>query len=672
MDISSLVLLVAIGIGIWVYRQYQRYQRRIKRKDQVWSVPISAWPEKDGETPIRRYFTHVKAAIGTASSPHAEFATLYDGLVKAVHEFSDMKTLGMRRLKYVATESKAVEQMGPNGLETVTKTIEKACYSGYEWVTYAQMWKEQGCIAGGLRKMGIQPKQIFGTWAPTCDLSETLPDIKLVVYFGAGEWDYACATQSQNAIEKISKHAAVMSYAELLEVGRMHPAQDTVPEPHDLVGVMYTSGSTGNPKGVLLTHNSLLSSLSAAEIMLLSYKKSYDLYLAYLPTSHVLEFIIQFAVLGVGLKIGYGTPYSLTDEMVSGCRGDLTELRPTLMVGVPQVWDTVRREIMHKVKSRRLIAQRIFGRAVDLKWRLMQAHLPAAWLDWIIFWKVQTALGGRLRYVLSGGSSISLETQKLLSTVLCPVLQGYGSTESSGIITLQQPRNTCMQRAGSVIPCLDVKLASVPEAGYFANNDEGEIYIRGTSVTPGYLNPDGDIDKPIPVVDADGWFPTGDIGRWHKDGQLQIVDRIKSMRKLANGEYIALEKVESLYKSSLYVMNVCIDAQPDQRRPLALIDPDPKLVSQLGQKFNYSLNRSIYDLCRDPRIKAAILQSLLLTAQKNKLTRAETVFDCVIDPDGWTPENGYLTAAAKLNRRKIQQKLAARIREAYASTAEAS
>ncbi|KAI8324278.1 acetyl-CoA synthetase-like protein [Martensiomyces pterosporus] len=716
METLSLLLLIAISSCIWLYRQYRRYHR--EKSERVWSVPISSWPEKENETPIRRYFTHVKGAMGSNSQPHAEYATLYDGLQSAVERFAQLKTLGMRRLTCTVSKPKTIVQMGPHGLEAVKRVKDVPCYSGYEWITYRDMWEEQGFVASGLRRMGIHPRQVFGTWAPTCrqntmlfagcirqsislvtvyntlgrsglcqalnetkasglflrvdqlpgldDLVQTVPSIKLVIYFGTGEWDSACATQSQNAIENLSKHAAVISYSELLEVGRMHPIEDTKPSRQDLVGVMYTSGSTGRAKGVLLTHNSLLSSLAAIELMLLSYKKSYDLYLSYLPSSHVLEFIIQFAVLIAGVPLGYGTPYSLTDDMVSGCRGDLTELRPTLLAGVPQVWDTVRREVMHKVKSRGPRVERIFNGAVWLKWALMQAHLPAAWLDWAIFWQVQRVLGGRLRYVLSGGSSISLETQRLLSTIICPVLQGYGMTESSGVIALQQPCNACIQRVGSVVPCLDIKLVSVPEAGYHANDGEGEIYIRGTSVTPGYLNA-GDTGRPIPVVESDGWLRTGDVARWHDDGQLQIIDRVKNIQKLANGEYIALEKVEGVYKTSLYAMNVCADVQPDQKRPLALVDPDPKMVAQLGQQLGYSQNRSIRDLCSDLRVRDAILQSLIQAARDNGFTRAETVFGCVIDPDGWTPENRCLTAASKLNRRKIQRKLAKEISDAYAN-----
>ncbi|KAJ1942500.1 long-chain fatty acid-CoA ligase, partial [Linderina pennispora] len=160
---------------------------------------------------------------------------------------------------------------------------------------------------------------------------------------------------------------------------------------------MYTSGSTGKPKGVVLTHRNLLSTLSAIIIMVLSYKIDSDMYLSYLPTSHILEYIIQLAALTGGVPIGFGTPHSLTDAMVRGCRGDLAELRPTLLAGVPQVWDTIRREIMYQVRRRGRRVEKVFGAFVSLKWYLMQNSLPHSWLDWLVFNKVKRVLGGRLR-----------------------------------------------------------------------------------------------------------------------------------------------------------------------------------------------------------------------------------------------------------------------------------
>ncbi|KAJ1948722.1 long-chain fatty acid-CoA ligase [Linderina macrospora] len=176
---------------------------------------------------------------------------------------------------------------------------------------------------------------------------------------------------------------------------------------------------------------------------------------------------------------------------------------------------------------------------------------------------------------------------------------------------------------------MDIKLVSVPEAGYLACNNVGEIWVRGPAVTFGYLNSENSCIT-APATMPDGWYRTGDIAQWHPNGQIEIIDRIKNIQKLANGEYVALEKLEAVYKTSVYVANV-----------------------------------KIHDLCKEPKIQEHIFDSLLAAAAANGFVRTETVIGCVIDPDGWTPENGFLTAATKLQRARIRQKLAQQIDEVY-------
>ncbi|KAJ1933349.1 long-chain fatty acid-CoA ligase [Linderina pennispora] len=211
---------------------------------------------------------------------------------------------------------------------------------------------------------------------------------------------------------------------------------------------------------------------------------------------------------------------------------------------------------------------------------------------------------------------------------------------------------------------MDIKLVSVPEAEYYACNGVGEIWVRGPAVALGYLCPENTC-KPVCATTADGWYRTGDIARWHADGQFEVIDRIKNIQKLANGEYVAIEKLEAVYKTSIYAANVCVDVQPDQRQPLAVVNPDPKTVVQLGESLGFSPDSKIHDLCDDPRIQEHIFSSLLEAAAAHGFLKTETVFGCIIDPEGWTPENGLLTAAAKLHRARIQQRLAGQIDAAY-------
>ena len=236
---------------------------------------------------------------------------------------------------------------------------------------------------------------------------------------------------------------------------------------------------------------------------------------------------VEQVLIGVGVEIGYGSPRTLTDVSCKNCRGDLTELRPTLLAGVPIVWETIRKNILLKVQEQRPRRQKIFWGAVELKWWLMSCGLPTGILDSIVFKKVQQATGGRLRFALSGGAAIAQETHKFLSVALCPIMQGYGMTETCGVIAIQTPNLHALNSVGQLFPCLEMKLVTVAEIGYFADHDppQGEIWVRGQNVMSGYYKLE---EETKATLTADGWLKTGDIGQFAPDGTLSIIDRRKT------------------------------------------------------------------------------------------------------------------------------------------------
>ncbi|RKP06544.1 hypothetical protein THASP1DRAFT_31648 [Thamnocephalis sphaerospora] len=434
------------------------------------------------------------------------------------------------------------------------------------------------------------------------------------------------------------------------------------PKPSDIACIMYTSGTTGNPKGVLLSHRNLISAVAGTGTMLEHHLAERDVILAYLPLAHVLEFIVEHLAMFFGLEIGYGSPRTLTDTSVRNCLGDLRELRPTIMTGVPAVWDTIRKAVLTKLQSAGPIVQNIFNAAFKLKWSLMQAGMPTAFLD-PVFAKIRDQTGGRLRFALSGGAAISEASQQFLTVTVCPILQGYGMTESCGMCTILAPEMFQLKASGAPVPCIEIKLVDVPEAGYYTHAEvsRGEVWMRGPAVTTGYYkNPEVTAE----AFTDDGWLMTGDIGQWNPDGTLTLIDRKKNLVKLSHGEYIALEKLESIYKAAHIVANICIYADSSRSRAIALVVPPEKEIERIGQELG--LSGGFGDLCEKREVRDQALQEILKEAKTQGLRGAELIGDVFLCEEEWTAQNGLLTAAQKLKRTDIYREFNSAIEEMYA------
>ena len=367
------------------------------------------------------------------------------------------------------------------------------------------------------------------------------PTIKLIVYDGEPK------PKLLEDLRTVRDTITVVSIDELRAIGRGESAdilKERVPKKEDVAFIMYTSGSTGNPKGVVLTHANLVASIGAVSVLLGHHLTKEDTFLAYLPLAHVLEFIVELIMFFSGLPVGYGRVKTLTDASVRNCKGDINTFRPSIMVGVPAVWETIRKGLLSTVDAGGSLTRNLFHGAVYLK----RHNIPilAQLADKFVLSKVRGATGGRLRIGLSGGAAISRETQEFLSTVLLLLVQGqltvlievyfflignylplgYGMTESCGMCAILPPELHQYNVVGLPVPSVEIKLLDVPDAGYFAkgNPQQGEVCIRGPSVTSGYYKrPDLNSDETI--FTQDGWLRTGDIGQWNPDGTLSLIDR---------------------------------------------------------------------------------------------------------------------------------------------------
>jgi long-chain acyl-CoA synthetase len=369
-----------------------------------------------------------------------------------------------------------------------------------------------------------------------------VPSLRVVIYDGQ---------PSESVLSKIKGTRvglSVLSLDALRELGREQPAEvaeSRTPSGDDVACIMYTSGTTGPPKGVILKHSNLIAAIGSVITLVGHHLKPDDSYLAFLPLAHILEYVVELSFVFVGLTSGFGRVKTLTDQSVRNCKGDIKACRPTIMVGVPAIWELIRKGILSQVNSGGAVRKSMFNGAMTVK----KANVPVlkGVVDSVVFNKIRQATGGRLRVALSGGAALSRETQEFLNIALVTLIQGachpsshflkswtctdkcgvgYGMTETCGMCTILPPDIMQYGTVGLPCPSMEIKFVDVPEAGYLSTNDppQGEILLRGPSVTSGYYKRD-DLNNDETIFTKDGWLRTGDIGQWNTDGTLNVIDR---------------------------------------------------------------------------------------------------------------------------------------------------
>jgi long-chain acyl-CoA synthetase len=336
--------------------------------------------------------------------------------------------------------------------------------------------------------------------------------------------------------------------------------------------------------------------------------------------------------------MGYGTIRTLSDTSVRNCKGDIRELKPTILVGVPQVWETVKKGIITKVEAGSALTQKVFWGALAAKGFLLGSGLPGSGvLDTVVFNKVKDATGGCLRIMMNGGGPIAKETQRFLSMAITPMISGYGLTETTAMGALMDPLAWTDIALGEPPACIEVKLVDFADAGYFSTNTppQGEIWIRGGSVTVGYLNNE---EETKAAYTDDGWFKTGDIGQFDTRGQLKIIDRKKNLVKTLAGEYIALEKLESVYRSVPIVANICVYAAQDQMKPVAIIVPAEPALKKLAVE-NGVEGDHLEEMVHNEKLKSVVLKQLQSAGTKGGLAGFEIIAGVVMADEEWLPQN---------------------------------
>lgn len=668
-------------------------------------------PAAPGEGPTRRLaIAHDKLL----TQPMEGIDTARDVLEYAARTYGRKNAMGWRDIVDVHEERKELIKV-VDGKEIIeVKTWKYFELSDCKYLSYVEMEEQVTTIACAMLDLGFTPEHVFNIYAQTsinwqlmshacASISTTIataydtlgesglthslnepnciglftnaellptvanvlpstPSVEFVIYDGTPSPAVLTKLRSiRSSIQVIhinSLLSAGASENRTLPVDR-RPTRDT------LACIMYTSGSTGPPKGVCLTHGNLVASVSSVSVVFGHHLRPGDTYLAYLPLAHVLEYIVELCAVFVGIMSGYARPKTLTDASVRNCKGDLTAFRPHIMFGVPTVWETIRKGILAKLQEGGVVKQLAFSAAMRLK----RAGVPvlAGLADSLVLGKVRSATGGRLLFTMNGGASISRDTQDFLSHALVPMMQGYGMTETCGMCTLLPPELMQCGAVGLPVPSVEIKLLDVPSAGYLSTNNppRGEVCIRGPSVTKGYFKrPDLNADEN--VFTKEGWLRTGDVGQWNEDGTLSIIDRIKNLVKLQSGEYIALEHLESIYKSCTLVANICVHATPAAKQPIAIIIPhEPNVRLALADVGVEHGVLSLQDLCKGRGIRELVTKECNVVGRAAGFREVELLCGVVLAHEEWTPENGLVTPAQKIQRARIAKEFEEEIKEVY-------
>ncbi|XP_060713930.1 long-chain-fatty-acid--CoA ligase 5 [Tachysurus vachellii] len=459
--------------------------------------------------------------------------------------------------------------------------------------------------------------------------------------------------------ERASKCAVeILSLKDVEALGKDNLRKPIPPKPEDLSIVCFTSGTTGDPKGAMLTHENVVSD-SASFVK--SFESAFtplssDVLISFLPLAHMFERVVQTVLYSVGGRVGFfqGDIKLLPDDMKA--------LKPTVFPVVPRLLNRVYDKIQSGAQTP--FKKWILNFAVERKHAEVKRGIirnNSIW-DKLIFHKVQETLGGSVRVMVTGAAPISPAVLRFLRASLgCQIFEAYGQTECTAGCTISLPGDWTTGHVGVPVPCNIVKLVDVEEMNYFASNNEGEVCIKGKNVFCGYLN---DPEKTAEALDQDGWLHTGDIGKWLPNGVLKIIDRKKNIFKLAQGEYIAPEKIENVYIRCGTVAQLFVHGDSLQSCLVAIVVPDAETLPGLAEKLG--VKGSFKELCKNQQIKKAILSDLVKLGRDAGLKSFEQVKDLHLHSEQFTIENGLLTPTLKAKRGDLSKFFKNEIENLYA------
>ena len=561
-------------------------------------------------------------------------------------------------------------------------------------VTHRQTLERVQAIALGLRELGVRPGDRVALisenrpeWALTdyACLCSRAADVPIYPTLTAKQSEYIlrdsesvavfCSTAEQVAkvldvkgalptlqhvvaFDPSAKRAGVMTLAELEAKGRAAAGkypdwkkEALAVQPDDLATLIYTSGTTGDPKGVMLSHYNIWSNVQAVLQMIPI--GGGDECLSMLPLSHSYERMVDYTLFQAGVIINYA-------ESFDTVAANLQEVKPTVVLSVPRLYEKVYARVLENALSGSAVKRTIFfwAKRAGEQWATRAlAGLPIPrglafkkkLADKLVFSKLQARTGGRVRFFVSGAAPLSADIAKFFFSAGLPVIEGYGLTESSPVLTLNPLDRIKLGTVGRIIPGVELKIAS-----------DGEILARGPNIMQGYYKQP---EATRETINAEGWLLTGDIGELDSDGYLKITDRKKELIKTAGGKYIAPQPIEGMVKRNKFVANAVVYG--DRRKfPIVLVVPN------FDNLERWAKERSLTYGTRAELITLADVQAKVereVMGMMRELAKFETPKKVLLLEHDFTIEAGELTPTLKVKRRAVEKRYQALIDRAYAA-----
>lgn len=614
-------------------------------------------------------------------------------------------------VEYIYDDAKTVQECFLRGLK---KSENKPCFGyrpegkdvPYEWLSYSQIWDKAQQIGSGMLHRSIKAGDLVGIFSQnnvewgvmdkactgysivSVPLYNTLGEEAIIFIINQCELSLILVDTNIKAQQLIEyqktkqvsslKHIVIiedpsdktkdsigdteiclLTFKDLKDEGKEHVRETVFPEVDDLYTICYTSGTSGMPKGVMISHRMIVSDLSAAnayQLNFMSKMKSSDVHFSYLPLAHIFERIFQVICHMHGASIGFfrGDAKFLLS--------DVAALRPTSFIMVPRIMTKFRDKIISGVNES-YIKAKLFNHGLKKKMAAMKKgefRTDTIW-DKLIFNKTKALLGGRVRFCLTGAAPVSPEVLNFTRCVFgVYVIEAYGQTEGSGGFTGTLSGDLRGGNVGSIMPSCHIKLEDIEEMGYFAKDGKGEICARGPCVTKGYYK---DPEKTKEAIDSDGWLHTGDVGQWLPNGSLKIIDRKKNIFKMSQGEYIAPEKIEQVFVTMGCIGQIFVHGESVKSALVAIVVPDEETIVPWCKEHGVALSANFKEHCESKKVRKQILKQMAEFGKKHGLASFEIPKRIKLSSDAFSVENDLLTPTLKSKRKMIYEKYASDLQE---------